>query len=107
MFKLKRSNCRLTLLALALTTTMTAMAERVVPETARKAATTFFNNNGAKTAQLTDLSKEAGFANLYIFAAEQGFVVMAADDCVQPILGYSLDGHFSTENMPDNARGWL
>ena len=83
------------------------MAERVTPETARKAASNFLNNNGAKSAQLTDLSKAAGFPNLYIFTAEQGFVVMAADDCVQPILGYSLDGHFATDDMPDNLRGWL
>ena len=46
---------------------MPMMAERVTPETARKVATTFLNNNGAKSAQLTDLSKEAGFENLYIF----------------------------------------
>ena len=82
-------------------------AERVMPETARKVASTFLNNNGAKSSQLTDLTKEAGFTNLYIFAAEQGFVVMAADDCVQPILGYSLTGKFVAENMPTNVSGWL
>ena len=95
------------ILALALMVAMPMMAERVTPETARKAATTFLNNNGAKAAQLTDLSKAAGFPNLYIFTAEQGFVVMAADDCVQPILGYSLTGNFIAENMPDNVRDWL
>lgn len=83
------------------------MAERVNPETARKVAATFLSNNGAKTAQLTDLSKATGFSNLYIFTAEQGFVVMAADDCVKPILGYSLTGNFITEDMPENVRGWL
>ncbi len=90
---------------LAMSLPMTA--ERVTPETARKVASTFLTNNGAKSAQLTDLSKEAGFPNLYIFTAEQGFVVMAADDCVQPILGYSLDGFILAEDMPDNVRGWL
>ena len=87
--------------------TMPTKAERVTPETARKVAMTFLNNNGTKTAQLTDLSKAAGFPNLYIFTAEQGFVVMAADDCVQPILGYSLTNKFVAEGMPDNVRGWL
>ena len=96
-----------TILALVLLTAMPMMAERVTPEKARKAATTFLNNNGAKTAQLTDLTKAAGFTNLYIFNAEPGFVVMAADDCVQPILGYSLTGHFVAENMPENISGWL
>ena len=83
------------------------MAEHVPQETACKAAATFLTNNGAKSAQLTDLSKAAGFANLYIFTADPGFVVMAADDCVQPILGYSLTGHFVAENMPENISGWL
>lgn len=83
------------------------MAERVTPETARKVATTFLTNNGAKSAQLTDLTKSAGFANLYIFTAERGFVVMAADDRVQPILGYSLTNAFVAEGMPENISGWL
>ncbi len=96
-----------TTLAVLLLASLPMMAERVTPETAQKAAQNFFNNNGAKSAQLTDLSKAAGFANLYIFTADQGFVVMAADDCVQPILGYSLTGKFVAENMPTNVSGWL
>ena len=95
------------IVAMVLMMTMPMMAERVTPETARKVATTFLNNNGAKSAQLTDLSKEAGFENLYIFNGEEGFVVMAADDCVQPILGYSLTGKFVAEGMPENLIWWL
>ncbi len=88
-------------------TAMPLMAEHVSPFMARKVATSFFNNNGAKSAQLNDLSKAAGFSNLYVFNAEKGFVVVAADDCALPILGYSLTGKFTTENMPDNMSGWL
>ena len=95
------------IVALVLMVAVPMMAERVTPETARKVATSFMNNNGAKTAQLTDLTKVAGFANLYIFTAEQGFVVMAADDRVKPILGYSLTNSFVAEGMPENIRGWL
>lgn len=95
------------IVALLLMVAMPMMAERVSPETARKVARTFLNNNGAKSAQLIDLSKAAGFANLYIFNGEEGFVVMAADDCVKPILGYSLTGKFVAEGMPENVRGWL
>lgn len=96
-------------ITIALTTllSLSVFAHPVDVKTAQKVATTFLNNNGAKAAQLTDLSKAAGFQNLYIFTAEQGFVVMAADDCVQPILGYSLDGFILDEDMPDNVRGWL
>ena len=95
------------IMALVLMVTMPTFAERVSSETAQKVAATFLNNNGAKTNQLTDLSKEAGFKNLYIFNGNSGFVVMSADDCVQPILGYSLTGEFVAEGMPENIRGWL
>ena len=93
--------------ALLLMVAMPMFAERVTPETARKVATTFLTNNGAKAAQLADLSKAAGFTNLYIFTAEDSFVVMSADDCVQPILGYSLTNRFVAEGMPENLRWWL
>ena len=96
-----------TIVALVLMVAMPMMAERVSPETAQKVATTFLNNNGAKSTQLTDLSKAAGFPNLYIFTTENCFVVMATDDCAQPILGYSLSDKFIVDDMPENLRWWL
>ncbi|MCR4848400.1 MAG: C10 family peptidase [Bacteroidales bacterium] len=95
------------ILSLLLLAAMPLMAERVTPKTAQKVAMTFLSNNGAKASQLVDLSKKAGFANLYIFNGEEGFVVISADDRVQPILGYSLTGTFKTEGMPENIRWWL
>ena len=95
------------ILVLVLIVAMPMFAKRVTSETARIVATAFLSNNGAKSTQLTDLSNESGFPNLYIFNAEPGFVVMAADDRVQPILGYSLTGKFVAEDMPSNVRGWL
>lgn len=86
---------------------MMAFAEHVEASRAQKAAQTFLNNNGVKSAQLTDVTPAAGFTNLYIFNANPGFVVMAADDRVQPILGYSFTGTFVTDNMPDNVRWWM
>lgn len=95
------------IITLILTVSLPLFAEHVDPETARKVATTFLNNNGAKTTQLTDLSKAAGFPNLYIFNGEEGFVILSADNCVKPVLGYSLTNHFVAENMPDNLKWWL
>ena len=86
---------------------MMAFAEHVEASRAQKAAQTFLNNNGVKSAQLTDVAPAAGFTNLYIFNANPGFVVMAADDRVQPILGYSLEGQFVVQDMPDNVRWWM
>ncbi len=84
-----------------------AFAEHVEPTRAPKVAKTFLSNNDVRSAQLTDVAPAAGFTNLYIFNANPGFVVMAADDRVQPILGYSLTGTFVTDDMPENVRGWL
>ena len=44
----------------------------------------------------------------YVFALQpKGFVIVAADDRVEPILGYSYDNNFAVANMPDHIRGWL
>lgn len=83
-----------------------AMASPVDKERARQIATTFLNNNGAKTAQLTDVSAEIGFANLYVFTTDQSFVILSADSRVQPVLGYSFDNAFLVD-IPDNLRWWL
>lgn len=95
------------LITLLLAVSLPLFAEHVDPETARKVATTFLNNNGAKATQLIDLTKEAGFDNLFVFDANPGFVVMAADDCVKPILGYSLTGRFVAEGMPEHVASWI
>ncbi len=34
-----------------------------------------------------------------------GFVIVAGDDCVQPILGYSTDGTYDSSNL--NMRNWM
>ncbi len=96
-------------ITIALTTllSLSVFAHPVDVKTAQKVATTFLNNNGAKSTQLTDLSKAAGFPNLYIFSTENSFVVMSADDCAQPILGYSLSDKFIVDDMPENLRWWL
>lgn len=101
---MKRVLCFLILLAML---PAVAMAEHVESVRAQQAAKTFLNNNGVNANKLTDLSAEAGFTNLYIYNADKGFVVMAADDRVQPVLGYSLTGSFDPDAMPDNVRAWL
>ena len=74
---------------------------------ARQVATTFLNNNGSRSIGLTEVSSAAGFSNVYVFTTDNSFVLMAADDCVQPILGYSLTSRFDIENMPANKRAWI
>ena len=95
------------IVALLLMVAMPMMAEHVTPEAAKRVATTFLNNNGAKGTQQVDVLQAVGMDNLYIINAEQGFVIMAADNRVQPILGYSLTGDFSVDDMPDDVAWWL
>ena len=45
---------------------------------------------------------------MYIVAQEGGgFVIVAADDQVRPILGFSLENNFRLDNMPDNVKWWM
>lgn len=44
----------------------------------------------------------------YIFNInEKGFVIVAGDDNVKPILGYSTEGNFNIENIAPNVQKWF
>lgn len=51
----------------------------------------------------------ATWEGLYVFtpASGQGFVVVAADDCVRPVLAYSATGQFPVDNMPPHVAAWI
>lgn len=58
----------------------------------------------------TDISskEQSGAPAFHIFNRDgQGFVIVAGDDCVAPVIGYSETGSFVTENMPANVAEWL
>ena len=46
---------------------------------------------------------------VYVFnsTAGEGFVLVAAEDNARAVLGYSDEGSFDEENIPDNMRVWL
>ena len=48
-----------------------------------------------------------GEAAFYVFNTPNGFVIVSADDCATPILGYSNEGRFNADNMPIQMEGWL
>ena len=50
---------------------------------------------------------ESGMATAYVFNFDGGFVIVAADDCSSPILGYSDQGNFDYETAPDGLRFML
>ncbi len=50
---------------------------------------------------------ENGMATAYVFNFDGGYVIVAADDCSSPILGYSDQGSFDYETAPDGLRFML
>jgi hypothetical protein len=60
-------------------------------------------------ARFVNVAPQCGYSEFFIFNNEdsKGFVIIAADDWVIPILGYSYDNNFVAENLPPNLKGWL
>ncbi len=66
----------------------------------------------SQTSQKTELhlieyEGQHEFPNFYVFGNDHSFVIIAADDCVQPVLGYSTENPFGTGKIPENAFYWL
>lgn len=60
-------------------------------------------------ARFVNVAQQCGYSEFFIFNNEngKGFVIIAADDCVTPILAYSYDNNFVTDNLPPNLKDWL
>ncbi len=79
-------------------------AEKVTPETAAAVAQNFMERQGVK-AQLHLV--DYGWSEMYLFSADDGgFVLVAGDDCVRPILGYSLVDRFA-DTLPEHVASWM
>ena len=87
----------------------TALAKNVTIQTAQRAAQSFLNSKmeGNPQILLIDFVEKSSLPNFYVFGNEHCFVIIAADDCVQPVLGYSTEGGFGNETMPDCVSDWL
>ena len=90
---------------------MTALyAAPVSPSNAMQVATNFYAVNAGKSGpvSLTDVTSQFGFQEMYVFTHPmgKGFVIVAADDCVWPILAYSLNTRFEFP-LPEHVRTFL
>jgi len=65
------------------------------------------NSESANGTMLKSTSSKTVY--FYVFGTENNdcFVIVAADDRVTPILGYSDENGFSADNMPPNLKWWL
>ena len=60
-------------------------------------------------ARFVNVAPQHGYSEFFIFnnTAGPGYVIMAADDCVTPILGYSYENNFDEGELPPNFKAWL
>ena len=50
---------------------------------------------------------ERNASALYVFNTTDGFVIVSADDCETPIIGYSRESHFDPNNVPLQLEDYL
>lgn len=89
-------------------------AEVVSVDSARQLAADFFSAGGLERLSSTDaldLAYTCGSASrpvYYVFNAHQGpgYIIISADDCTTPVLGYSLEGRYDISSLPP-AMSWM
>lgn len=117
----------LLMLVLCLTASLT-WAERIDVATARKVAGSVAQREGVTSGlrSASDLSlvyaaapgqsgsalrsgTMEGAADYFVFnfPGGKGFAIVSGDDRVRPVLGYSGEGSFDPDNLPENLRGML
>lgn len=99
----------LSILTFAFLFQLQAMANPVDVNTAKRTANDFLQSQRVTGAMLTDITGETPFNEFYIFSFNDGngFIIVAADDCVTPILGFSATNGFRTDKMPAHIVHWL
>lgn len=88
---------------------MPLFAKHVDNKTAQKVAENFIQSKTGQKASLSiiELSVQNRLSNIYIYGNDHCFVIVSADDCVRPILGYSTESPCPTAMLPDNIASWL
>ena len=114
---MKKMNRVLSLLIAVTLSLSQAWAERISQDDAALVANNFMNvasqNSAIKKAPAKKMVMKAVPAQeenqYYLYENEngEGWVIIAANDVVTPVLAYSETGHFRTDNMPINIRKWM
>jgi len=90
----------------------TSNAKEVTTENAVNTATKILSIRTGKSYQSENATiksiKENGKTVYFIIQFNpEGWALISADDAVTPVLGYSPNGHFPTEDLPDQVNTWL
>lgn len=83
-------------------------ASTLTPE---QALSRFFNDKGNQTTRVashtgSSLKLDATVGNLYVFSADNGFVILPSDDSAPSLLGFSDAGKFDLESNPE-LKYWM
>ena len=86
-----------------------ASADPVDEGTALRVAYNYCKMQGTNDLKLVNISSAMPYREFYTFVGEdgKGFVLVSANDCVLPILGFSADERFDTDDMPIHVQEWL
>ena len=107
---------KLIVLLIACLSIHTIVAKQVSENEATLIANEFFKTSNVKknpkskmfNVALAHEFKSADATLMYAFNnGLDGYVLVAGDDAVTPILGYSDNGQFDYNTLPDNARAWF
>lgn len=115
---------KLSLLLLACLTLGIAWAERVSVNTAQQVAanvaaglspSNLRSSSDLKLVYAAPAKQQSGLrsadneSDYYIFnvGTGDGFIIVAGEDRVRPVLGYSAEGEVDMEKMPENMKAWL
>lgn len=113
---------RLLTLTLLLAFGLAATAHPIDEDTARDLAKSFWKANhiigvrngiaykAADTeARLVNIAQQCGYNEFYLFNNEagKGYVIIAADDCVTPVLGYSYENNIDWAQLPPGFKDLL
>lgn len=82
-----------------------SFARPIDMEAAKTIAAKFMETNELQLASTYKTDK--GLAAFYVFNTANGFVIVAADDCETPIIGYSREGRFDPNNVPVQMQEYL
>ncbi len=102
------------IVTLIMMATIPLQAEQVSVDFALQKAKQFARANTRLKSQSTNnmnlaYTENTGTVNnFYVFNADnEGFVIVSADDCVEQVLGYSENGTFDINNIPDGLKAML
>ncbi|RLD58917.1 MAG: hypothetical protein DRJ05_07200 [Bacteroidetes bacterium] len=107
-----KTTIRILFLTLALIISINTWAAQVNKQDAKQLALNFFWEKSGMAIDEIKFEREIvqfkdAVPVYYIFNMDEGFVIVAADDAVFPVLAYSYEGKFTEAELPKNIRAWM